>query len=151
MILRYKGIWVRIDKKKWKEKSFREKLEVIREYFFDEVEYITKEIRDYWIGFADVRTQDILCGGYGSDEPSHTELYYINIMCGRFNKAQYFSHIDKEMVLEIVNDWEHSDSKKFHLHLDLGCGAYQQYTFSKRQKDMLIAQLKPLLNMKWHE
>lgn len=151
MVLRYKGIWVKTDKNKWKEQSFQEKLKCVKQYFSDESKYIFGKIKDYWIGYVDISKQDILCGGYGSDEPSHTELYYISIICGRFHKGQWFSHIGKDTVEKLINDWEFSKNKKFHLHLDLGGFAYQQYTFSKRQKDMLIEKLKPLLEMKWHK
>lgn len=84
-------------------------------------------------------------------EPSHNELYEISIICGKHGNGQWFSHIDKSIVEQLVRDCEFSDKKRFQLHLDLGCGMSQNYTFSKRQKDMLIEQLKPLLDMKWYD
>lgn len=158
MVLRYCGHWVRIDKEKWKALSFKEKLKCVGSYFAGQTEYlidclkeIPKNLKDYWIGYVNVRTQDILCGGYGTDEPSHNELYEVSIICGRHGDGQWFSHIDKSIVEQLVRDWEFSDKKRFQLRLDLGCGMSQNYTFSKRQKDMLIEQLKPLLDMKWYE
>lgn len=158
MVLRYCGHWIRIDKDKWKSLSFKEKLKCVGSYFSGQAEYfidclkeIPQDLKDYWIGYVNVRTQDILCGGYGTDEASHNELYEISIICGKRGSGQWFSHIDKSIVEQLVRDWEFSDEKKFQLHLDLGCGMSQKYTFSKRQKDMLIEQLKPLLDMKWYE
>lgn len=151
MIFRYKGNWLKIDKKKWGELLFREKLKYVKEYFSDETKYLIEGIHDFWSGYVDVDIQNMLCGGDEAGEPCHKEIYYISISCGRFHDGNWFSHIDKHTVQQLINDWEFSDKKKFHLHLDLGGGAYQQYTFSKRQKDILIKKLKPLLQMKWYE
>lgn len=158
MVLRYCGHWVRIDKEKWKALSFKEKLKCVESYFAGQTEYfidclreIPQNLKDYWVGYVDVHTQDILCGGYGTDEPSHNELYEISIICRKHGNGQWFSHIDKSIVEQLVRDWEFSNKKRFQLHLDLGCGMSQNYTFSKYQKDMLIEQLKPLLDMKWYE
>lgn len=158
MVLRYCGHWVRVDKEKWKTLSFKEKLKCVESYFSGQTEYlidclkeIPQNLKDYWIGYVNVRTQDIFCGGYGTDEPSHNELYEVSIICGRHGDGQWFSHIDKNIVEQLVKDWEFSDKKRFQLHLDLGCGMSQNYIFSKCQKDMLIEQLKPLLDMKWYE
>lgn len=151
MIIRFKGYKVKIDNEKWKEKSFKEKITIIKEYILEELEYLRDKFIYFWVGFVDIQVQDILCGGIGSDEPSHTDICYITILVGRFNKGQCFSNIDKPMIEELINDWEFSNNKKFHLHIDLGCGAYQEYVFSRKQKDMLIAKLKPLLDMKWYE
>lgn len=147
MILRYCGHWVRIDKDKWKALSFKDKAKCVGSYFAE----VPQNLKDYWIGYVNVRTQDILCGGYGTDEPSHNELYEISIICGKHGDGQWFSHIDKSIVEQLVKDWEFSDKKRFQMHLDLGGCMSQNYTFSKRQKDMLIEQLKPLLDMKWYE
>lgn len=158
MILRYCGRWVKTDKEKWKALTFNEKIKCIGSYFSGQTEYIfdcIKEIpnnlKDYWIGYVEVRTQDILCGGYGTDEPIHNELYEISIICGKRGGGQWFSHIGKGIVEQLVRDWEFSDKKRFQLHLDLGGCVSQNYIFSKRQKNMLIEQLKPLLDMKWYE
>ncbi len=158
MVLRYCGYWVRIDKEKWKALSFKEKLKCVGSYFSGQTEYfidclreIPQNLKDYWVGYVDVHTQDIFCGGYGTDEPSHNELYEISIICGKHGNGQWFSHIDKSIVEQLVRDWEFSNKKRFQLHLDLGCGMSQNYTFSKYQKDMLIEELKPLLDMKWYE
>lgn len=158
MILRYCGHHIRIDKSKWKALTFQKKLECVKEYFSGQTKYIfnclkevPQNLKDYWIGYVDVRTRDILCVGYGTDEPSHNELYEVSIICGRHRNGQWFSHIGKDIVEQLVRDWEFSDKKRFHLHLDLGGGMSQNYIFSKRQRDMLIKQLKPLLDMKWYE
>lgn len=158
MVLRYCGHWVRVNKEKWKTLSFKEKLKCVGSYFAGQTEYfidclkeIPQNLKDYWIGYVNVRTQDILCGGYGTNEPIRKELYEVSIICGRHGDGQWFSHIDKSIVEQLVRDWEFSEKKRFQLHLDLGCGMSQNYTFSKRQKDMLIEQLKPLLDMKWYE
>lgn len=157
MIMRYCGHNVKINKGKWESLSFSEKSRCVGSYFCGQTKYFIKclkeipqDLKDYWIGYVDVRTQDILCGGYGTDEENHHELYKASIICGRFGKGQWFFHIDREICEQLVNDWEFSNKKNFHLHLDLGGGMYQQYIFSKNQKDMLIKQLKPLLEMKWY-
>ncbi len=158
MVLRYCGYRIRVDKEKWKALSFRDKVKCVGSYFSGQTQYlldclkeVPENLKDYWIGYVNVITKDILCGGYGTDEPSHKELYEISIICGKHGNGQWFSSIDKSMVEQLVRDWEFSDKKRFHLHLDLGCGMSQNYIFSKRQKDMLIKQLKPLLDMKWYE
>lgn len=158
MVLRYCGYRIRVDKEKWKALSFRDKVKCVGSYFSGQTQYlldclkeVPENLKDYWIGYVNVITKDILCGGYGTDEPSHKELYEISIICGKHGNGQWFSGIDKSMVEQLVRDWEFSDKKRFHLHLDLGCGMSQNYIFSKRQKDMLIKQLKPLLDMKWYE
>lgn len=158
MVLRYCGYRIRVDKEKWKALTFKDKVKCVGSYFAGQTEYsidclkeIPQNLKNYWIGYVDVSTQDILCGGYGTDEPGHKELYEISIICGKHGNGQWFSHIDKSMVEQLVRDWEFSDKKRFHLHLDLGCGMSQNYIFSKRQKDMLIEQLKLLLDMKWYE
>lgn len=151
MILRFKGYWLKLDRSKWKNKTVKEKWNCIREYLCGQTEYVIKSIKDYWVGYVDVRTKDILIGEYSSDEFGHNELYEVSIICGRFGDGQCFSHIGKDITEEIVNNWEFSEKKKFELHLDLNAGVYQRYTFSRKQKDMLIKQLKPLLDVKWYE
>lgn len=151
MILRYKGKWAKINKDKWKSQTIKEKAGFIKEYFSDETKYTIERIKNYWIGYVEVKPKNILCGGYGTDEPSHNEIYEISIICGRFHDGQCFSYIGKDLVEQLVRDWEFLENKRFQLHLDLGCGMSQNYTFSKRQKDMLIKQLKPLLEMKWYK
>lgn len=150
MILRYKGYWVKTDKEKMKKLSLSEKLSAFKEYFSEENKYIVKKIKDYWIGYVDVHTQDIfVCDD--ENRSGHNELYEISIIAGKHGRGQWFSHIGKNIVEQLVNDWEFSEKKEFELHLDLGCGAYQRYTFSKKQKDMLIEKLKPLIEKKWYE
>lgn len=151
MILRYKGYWVKINKEKWKTKTFKEKWDFVKDYFSEQRKYIFDQLKDYWIGYVDVHTQDIWCGGCGTDEPSHKELYGISIICGKHGDGQIFPQIGKSIVEQIVRDWEVSEEKKFQLHLDLGGGASQKYTFSKQQKDMLVEKLKPLIDMKWYD
>lgn len=158
MVLRYCGYRIRVDKEKWKALSFKDKARCVGSYFSRQAEYfidclkeVPQNLKDYWIGYVNVRTQDILCGGYGTDKPRHEELYEISIICGKHGNGQWFSHIDKSIVEQLMRDWEFSDKKRFQLHLDLGCGMSQNYTFSKRQKNILIEQLKPLLDMKWYE
>lgn len=70
MVLRYCGHWVKIDKKKWKALSFKEKLKCVgscfpaqAEYFIDCLKEVPQNLKDYWVGYVDVRTQDIFCGG----------------------------------------------------------------------------------------
>lgn len=158
MVLRYCGHWMMIDKGKWMTLSFKDKLKCVGSYFSGQTEYLIdclkknpQNLKDYWTGYVNVRTQDIFCGGYGTDEPNHNELYEVSIICGRHGNGQWFSHIGKDTVEQLVKDWEFSDKKRFQLHLDLGGCMSQNYTFSKHQKDMLIEQLKPLLDMKWYE
>lgn len=158
MVLRYCGHLVKIDKEKWKSLSFKEKSKCVGSYFLGQAEYfidclkeIPQNLKEYWIGYVNVFTQDIWCGGYGTDEPSHNELYEISIICGRHGDGQWFSHVRKDIVEQLVRDWEFSNKKRFQLHLDLGCGISQNYRFSKRQKNMLIEKLKPLLDMKWYK
>ncbi len=142
---------MKFDKDKWKAQSGKVKAKLIKKYFSEEVKYIIKRIKDYWIGYVEVRTQDILCGGYETNKLSHNELYAVYIICGRFNIRQRLSVIEEDIIEKFVKDWEFSEKKRFHLHLDMGYGISQDYTFSKRQKDMLIEQIKPLLEMEWYE
>ncbi len=151
MILRYKGQWIRIDKGKWREQTFKEKSVCFKDYFSEQTKYIFECLKDYWIGYANVQTQDIFCGGCRTGEPRRNEIYEVSIICGKHGKGQLFSRIDKSIVEQLVNDWEFWDKKNYYLYLDLGGGMSQSYNFSKRQKNMLIKQLKQVLDMRWYE
>ena len=140
-----------MNKEKWKEQKFKEKINCIKNYLFLKTKYIFECLKDYFFGYVYVKQQDILCGGYGTNEPSHKELYEISIICGRFGKGQWFSHVGKEICKQLVNELKISDKKNFYLQIYLGGGIYQQYIFSKKQKDILINQLEPLLEIKWYE
>lgn len=151
MILKYKGYWVKIDKEKLNQLSFPEKILAFKEYFSKERKFIAQKVKDYCIGYVEVRTQNILI--MDDDESSHNEIFKVSIIAGRHGAGQWFSNIGKELAEQIVKDWEFSEKREYELHMDLdsGYGACQRYTFSKKQKDMLVEQLKPLLEKKWYE
>lgn len=149
MVLRYKGDWVKTDKEKLQQMSLSEKGQLLKEYFTEERKYIAERLKSYWIGFVDVNVQNI---SVTYDKNNYQqEILEISIVTGRHGNGQWFSGIGKDMVEQIVRDWEFSEKKEFELHLDLGCCAYQRYVFTKKQKDMLIEKLKPLLEKNWYK
>lgn len=143
MILRYKGYWVRIDKEEWKNLSVEEKFKAIRDYFTEEIKYLKEILQDYLTGYVSVHVQNIFCG-------DHDEIFHLDITCGRFGRGQYFSGIGRETAEKLVREWKNSKNRQYWLHVSLGSGAYQEYIFSRKQKDMLIEQLEPLLKEKWY-
>lgn len=149
MKLSYHGYSVTIDKKKWSSLSFAGKAEAIRSYLRSEFEYKKEKFHDYWVGYVSVYTNDIYVLD-SNNTSGHDELYEVSILAGRKGDGQTFSGIGRELIQEIVEKWESSPKKRYHLHISLGGGAYQEYTFSRKQKEMLIAQLKPLLQKKWY-
>ena len=148
MILRYKGNWIKTSKEKMKELPLPEILKAYRDYFVEETEYIAESMKKYWIGYVDVYEQEILCG---DEKPFHKELLSVSIIAGRHGKSQWFSKIGKDMVKRLVDEWETADKKMYEFTLDLGCGFSQQYIFTRKQKNMLMDKLKPLLEKKWYE
>ena len=144
MILRYKGYWIRTNKKEWEKLTTEEKCKTVKEYFQEESRYIKESFKDFWIGYVNVRTQNIFCD-------DHFEIYHLVIECGRFRHGQLFSEIDKETAEKLVKDWDQSYKKRYYLKVNLGCGAYQEYTFSRKQKEILIKQLKEILKRKWYK
>lgn len=147
--MNFKGYQVSINKEKFRKSSFKEKLEFLKIFFSEQSKYIYRKKKDYWIGWVDVHTQDISC----TDEQGNrvSKLYEVNIYAGKNGNGQTFSGVSKETCQQIVEEWESSDKKLYGLHLSLGCGISQQYDFTKKQKDMLVAQLKPLLEREWYE
>lgn len=156
MILRYRGEWIKSNKE-WSKLDIKGKIWCLKEYLSGQTSYIFEclkkipgNLKCYWGGYVDVRTQDILVY-YVEDKQGHTELYELSIVCGRYNRGQYFSHIGRDTAERIVRALEFSGRKKFRLCLKSGDGVSQSYSFSKRQKDVLMEQLKPLLYVKWYE
>ena len=144
MILRLKGHWVKVNKMEWKRLSFSKKCGVWKAYFCEQAVYLKDCLKDYWIGYVEVHEDMILC------EDCH-KIYSISIICGRYKRGQYFSGIRRDTVNQLVTEWEFSDKKSFRFCLDLGSGMLQDYVFSKCQKNMLIRDLKPLLEQSWYE
>ena len=148
MLLRYNGRWIKTDKEKIKQLPLSDILKAYRDYFIEETEYIAERMKNYWIGYVDVNEQEILCG---EEKPFHKELLSVSIIVGRHGDGQWFSKIGKDTVKRLVDEWEPIDKKRYELTLDLGCGFSQRYTFTRKQKNMLIDKLKPLLEKKWYE
>ena len=144
MIFRYKGYWVRINKEEWENMSVEEKFKTIRDYFTEEAKYLKKILQDYLTGYVSVNIQNIFCN-------DHDEIFHLDIVCGRFGRGQYFSGIGRETAEKLVLEWKNSKKRQYWLHVSLGGGAYQEYTFSRKQKDMLMEQLEPLLREKWYD
>lgn len=147
MKIKYKGYWVNLDLKKLIKSSWKTK----KEFFGGQIKYKIERIKDYWVGYVNVRTQNIYCCSDNPSEKGINKLYEVNIVAGRKHSGQMFNAIGKDTCKKIINDWEFCDKKSFELCLDLGCGMSQSYTFTKRQKNMLIDQLKPLLDKDWYK
>lgn len=157
MICRYKGNWIRINERKWKEATAKQKWKVIKDYIVTQAEYLLQSVsqlsgivKNYWIGYVDVRPRKIYCGNIG--ETSLYTVESVSIACGRFGKGHLLSGIDKTTAKQIVDEWENANKRKYELNLDhgdAGFHAFQSCTFSKKQKDMLMKQLKPLLDTEW--
>ena len=72
-------------------------------------------------------------------------------MVGRHGEGQWFSHIDLNAIKQILEGVKDFNNKYLSLHFNLGAGAYQEYTFTKKQLNMLIPQLEELLDEEWYE
>lgn len=151
MNFKHRGHTVKLSDK-WKALSIKEKAGLIKDLVVDEWDYKKERFHDYWVGYVNVRTNTISCTNDKTGE-SQKKIYDITIHCGRNGTGQSFSHIKKDIAEELVKKWEFSDKKAFELHIDIdmGISAFQEYTFTRKQKDMLIEQLKPLLEKEWYD
>jgi hypothetical protein len=104
---------------------------------------------DYWFGYVEVRTQDIMVVDY--DEKTKNPLYEASIIVGRHGTAQWFSHLDLDVIKQIIEKAKACTSKYFNLHIDFGGSMYQEYLFTKRQLKMLIPQLEDLVDKEWYK
>jgi hypothetical protein len=103
---------------------------------------------DYWFGYVEVKTQDIMVVDY--DDETKNPLYEASINVGRHGTAQWFSHLDLDVIKQIIEKTKNCTSKYFNLHIDFGGSMYQEYIFTKRQLKMLIPQLEELLDKEWY-
>lgn len=146
MKMRIKGIMCNVNMKKLLLSSISTKKEFIKII----IDYRIERLRNYWIGYADIYKQDI---GVCNDDNSEMEnqLYYISITAGRHGIGQYLSHINYDIVKQLIEEWKSLNKKYYTLHLDLGNGMSQEYTFTRKQINMLIPKLEELLDMKWYQ
>lgn len=147
MKIKYKGYWVNLNLKELIKSSWKKK----KEFFGGQIEYEVERVKDYWIGYVHIRTQDIYCCSDNPNEKGTNKIYNVYISAGRKRSSQAFYAISKDVCKQLVNEWEFCDKKSFEFYLDLGGGVSQSYTFTKRQKNMLINQLKPLLDKEWYK
>lgn len=147
MQLNYRGYTVEIDVGKWKALPFKEKIQCIYEYISSEISYKAEKLKDYWIGYVNVSVQDIWC--MNENGSFDDKVYKVNAVAGRFGHGQFLTDIPQETCQQMIDEWEHSEKKVFNLHLG-NSFMYQEYDFSRKQKDMLIEQLKPIMEREWY-
>lgn len=72
------------------------------------------------------------------------QLYTISIIVGRFNKCQWFSEIDANNIVTMVDKYSKA-TNGCSLKVNCGLGGYQSYTFNKYQKEILLTSLEKIL------
>ncbi len=103
------------------------------------IKRIKQRFIKYWLGDVLVTKQNILCNDYKN------RLYEFRIIPSRFRQAHWFGELDPKMIPELITKLE-LNKKRFNLHIDYGCGAYQDYTFNKYQQKLLLEDLRKLVN-----
>lgn len=145
MYIPYKGFKVTIDKEKWKNLSVMKKLRCICSYVREQSSYLKKRKENDWRGWVSVHVQDI-----GNTGMTPDPVYEVTIYAGHRGDGQTFSHVSKNICRQMVDEWEDSPKKQFELYLGDGCFS-QSYVFNRHQRDLLIEQLKPVLERQWYE
>ena len=111
-----------------------------REFF----RYIFKRTKErfinYWFGYVSVYKQ------YIRDLDGKEKLHTFSIIVGKHGKGQWFSELDASKIQTLIDSIKSKNNKCFWLHLNLGCGAYQEYLFDKYQTKLLLQQLEKIVN-----
>lgn len=144
MNLPYKGVSVRIDKKKWRILTITGKIECILSYIKEQSQYLYHKYKDDWLGWVEVRVQTIGGTGYSPDH-----VYELTVWAGRKRKGQTFNALSQDLCQYLVSSWEYNPAYRFSLSVEDDCIS-QSYTFNRYQKNCLIKQLKPVLDRVWY-
>jgi hypothetical protein len=108
----------------------------------DFFKWICKKARerfiDFWFGYVEVTRNYI-----STDEGE--KLYTVSIIAGKHGKGQWFKPIDIASIKKILKHLN-KNKKYFDLCIDLGCSAYQEYTFNKYQQKQLFKKLETMLS-----
>lgn len=148
MRIKYQGYEVDVSIKKFMEASAKVKKDVIKEIVLDKVGNAKKSFIEYWFGFVDVNENHITSV---VDGEHHESILSLTIITGRKQEGQFFSNISKQLCEELIESWNSSQKKRYHLHIDLGGGAYQDYVFNRYQKKILIRKLMEEVEKEWYE
>lgn len=147
MRIKYKGYPVDFNVKQFIESSTHDKLEVLSMLIKDNMSYHKQRWYDYWIGYVDVHEDTIsIC----NDDGSMTEkIDCLSVSAGRKGDGQIFNNLTKPICEQLVRNWKGKTNKRYRLHLDLGGSIYQEYDFTKHQRDILIQKLEVTLEKEW--
>lgn len=147
MRMRYNGYEVDFNVKKFMEASCSTKIKIMNEITVDKFFTTKKKVLEYWCGFVDVNENHITL-----DDDGHKRRFILSlsIITGRKHKGHWFSNISRQMCEELIADWNEK-KKRYRLHIDLGGGAYQDYTFNRYQKDILLKKLMESLQKEWYD
>lgn len=149
MRMKYKGYTVDFNVKKFMESSMHDKSEVLGILIRDNFNYYKQRWHDYWIGYVDVYEENI--SEFTEDETMVTKIESVSVIVGRKGDGQSFHNLTRPICEQLVKDWKSNTKKRYRLHLDLGGSIYQDYVFTRRQKDMLISKLEPILRSEWYD
>lgn len=148
MRIKYQGYEVDVSIKKFMEAPAKVKKDVIKEIVLDKIGSTRKSFIDYWFGFVDVNENHITSI---VDGEQHESILSLTIITGRKREGQFFSNISKQLCEELIESWGSSKKKWYHLRIDLGVGAYQDYVFNQYQKKILICKLMEEVEKEWYE
>jgi len=110
--------------------SWKDRVEVIQ-YIFNNFK---ERFINYWFGRVSVHGQDIHDGGV-------KKLYTYSIIAGQYGRGVWFSDLKGSGLFNIIEKVKQSQGNRFQLHVDYGCGAYNEYIFNKRLTRLLLDQL----------
>ncbi len=78
-----------------------------------------------------------------------TKIECLSVIAGRKGDVQSFNNLTKQICEQLIRNWKGKTSKRYRLHLDLGGSIYQEYNFTRHQKDILIQKLEVTLEKEW--
>jgi hypothetical protein len=114
--------------------SPKDKVEIIK-YFAQKAK---QNFIDYWFGYVLITPKYIHC----IDDVER--LYSLSVIVGKHRKGQYFSDIEPSNIQMLIDNIQSNTLRYFKLHVDLGCSAFQEYTFNKYQCKLLLKELNKL-------
>lgn len=116
----------------------KSKIEIIK-YFYTRLK---ERFIDYWLGTVSVIGQDIHCEN--NQKEWEKKLYTFSIIAGQYGRGVWFSEIPASKISQIIEQLKEAQGKRFQLHIDYGCGVFNEYTFNKRLTKLLLEQLEEL-------
>lgn len=110
------------------------------EFFKYVFQRVKERFIDYWLGYVSVNRNYI----YKTN--GEKQLKTFSIIAGKHGKGQWFSQLDANNIQTLIDTIRNGNTKYFNLHVSLGCSAYQEYTFDKRQTKLLLQQLEQIVD-----